>query len=105
MANTVVRTGLNIDVTFDGSTALDFATDATIALPNGGYYNRIEYKPAAAGSSLTVRATTSTGARVFYFYSVDGSPQKIDLPREFHKFYVVGNQATATDVLLLRLAD
>lgn len=105
MPNTIVRNGQNLDVTFDGATALDFATDTTIALPNGGHYGRIEFIPSAVNDAVTIRATTATGARAFYFKSVDGAPQKIDLDREFHKFYIVGNQASASCALLFRLAD
>ena len=105
MANTVVRSGLNIDVIFDGSTALDFATDTTIALPNGAHYNRIEFIPSVVNDAVTIRATVSGGARVFYFKSIDGGPLKIDLDREFHKLYVVGNQASASCDILLRMAD
>lgn len=103
MANTVVRDGLNIDVIFDGATALDFATDTTIDLPGGAHYTRLIFVPAAVNDTLTLRATDATGARVFYFKSVDGGPQKADLDSEFYRFYVVGNQATAGCAVLLRI--
>ena len=105
MSNTVVRTGNNIDVTFDGATALDFATDTTIDLPKGAHYDRLEFIPAAVNSVLTVRADSATGARAFYFKSVDGGPQKIDLDKEFYRLYVVGNEVTASSILLAKLAE
>lgn len=103
-ANTIVRDGNIINITFDGATAVDFATDTTINLPNGANFGWVEFKPNAVNDAVSVRWDDASGAEAFYFKSVDGGPQIIYMNRDFFKFYIVGNEASASSKLILHLA-
>jgi hypothetical protein len=82
-----------MDVTFDGATAFDL-----------GFSRLVEYAlymPAAAGNSIQIRDGAATAPRVAYAKSIDGGPQLIYITGAV-QIYVVGNQVSNGDILLLR---
>jgi hypothetical protein len=71
-ANTVTKSGNFVTVVFDGSTDLDFATNATISLPNGCSLHSIMVRSNAANDVVKVRWGSATGTVIFDFKDILG---------------------------------
>lgn len=103
MANTITYGKNGIEIVFDGATAWDSST----VFPSGIPLASIEMKPAATDNVLTVREDASaTGRKVFATKAADAYDNKIkyfnmERSRRLYKLYVVGNEATATVVMLI----
>jgi hypothetical protein len=81
-----------LDITFDGVTAFDLGFPRFVAYA--------EYVPAAIGNKIQIRDGAATAPRVAYGEGV-GGPQILYIYGAT-RIYVVGNQVSAGDILLLR---
>lgn len=106
MSNTIKKSGNHVEIVFDGTTAVDFATDSTIDLPKGGYLWGLEFIPAAINGECTVRLNDATGIRIFYDKSVDGRPGGRPYAGSGAvNLYVKGNEMAASSTLLVEISS
>lgn len=104
MANTVVSGAGAITVVFDGSTAWDSAT----SFPAGLRVKSIQFVPAATDNVLTVRDGAASGVVLAKWKAAtayDWKNKEYDDGGFYRRHvYVVGNEATATAMLIIGLA-
>jgi hypothetical protein len=93
-ANTVIKAGNFIYVTFDGATNLDFTTDSTIKLPGGCYLESINVKAAAANNVLTVRHNGAAGIPMFMLKDTVGGTSVMYFNGTFCKPYIKGTEVS-----------
>ncbi|OPX19126.1 MAG: hypothetical protein BZ151_10880 [Desulfobacca sp. 4484_104] len=98
MSNTITKSGHVVSVVFDGSSALDLATE--LGVENTGLrLRKINFYPVSTGETLIIREKSAEGPILLKVKDDFGFNQEIDFPGVRCFPYVKGDEITANTMI------